>query len=125
MDIYFTLNAIFMDPEPRTTDGMDLKPLLINPAAKLSRKALFFHYPHYYETTTPAGAIRSDGWKLLEYFEDNHVELYNLSDDLAEQHDLSRQMPEKSAGLLRQLHDWRAAIGANMPTTNPDFKSRK
>ena len=65
-------------------DGVSLMPLLKNPSAKLDRDALFFHYPHYYATTTPVSAIRQGDWKLLEYFEDHHLELYNLKDDLGE-----------------------------------------
>ena len=100
-------------------------PVLKNPAAKLDRKALFFHYPHYYSTTTPVGAMRTGDWKLLEYFEDNHLELYNLNDDLSEKTDLAKQMPDKAAELCRQLHVWRESVGAAMPTPNPAFKPKR
>jgi len=53
-------------------DGESLVPLLTNPAAKLKRQALYWHYPHYYATTGPVSSIRQGDWKLLEYFEDNH-----------------------------------------------------
>ena len=88
-------------PTPAVQDGLDLGPLLKNPAAKLDRSDLYFHYPHYYATTTPVGAIRSRDWKLLEYFEDQHVELYNLADDLSEKKDLAGQMPERAAELRK------------------------
>jgi arylsulfatase A-like enzyme len=48
-----------------TLDGIDLAPILKDPTAKIDRDALFFHYPHYYETTTPVSAVRADDWKLL------------------------------------------------------------
>ncbi|MCX6908599.1 MAG: sulfatase-like hydrolase/transferase [Verrucomicrobia bacterium] len=105
-------------------DGTDLSPLLKNPAAKLGREALFFHYPHYYSTTTPVGAMRAGDWKLLEYFEDNRTELYNLKDDLGEKTDLAKQMPEKAAALCQQLHAWRESVGAAMPSPNPAFKPK-
>ncbi len=54
-------------------DGLSLLPLLKDPTTQLDRDALYFHYPHYYPTTTPAGAIRQRDWKLLEYFEDDHL----------------------------------------------------
>ncbi len=65
-DLFFTLAAAAAISLPADTalptdtahDGQDLTPVLKDPAAKLSREALFFHYPHYYETTSPASAVR-------------------------------------------------------------------
>ena len=57
-------------------------------------------------------------WKLLEYFEDKHVELYNLKDDLGEQKDLVAAEPEKAAELRDRLHGWRKTVGAQMPVVN-------
>ena len=114
-----------MPPAADATDGLDLKPVLQNPAAKLDRDALFFHYPHYYHTTTPVSAIRARDWKLLEYFEDNHAELYNLRDDPSEAHDLAAQMPDKAASLRERLHAWRESVHAALPSPNPDFKGDK
>ncbi len=99
-------------------DGLSLLPLLKDPTAgKLERDALFFHYPHYYSTTTPVSAIRQADWKLLEYFEDQHVELYNLKDDPGETKDLAIQQPDQAAKLRQRLADWRKAVGAQVPTS--------
>jgi arylsulfatase A-like enzyme len=103
---------------------MDLSPLLREPKARLDRGALYFHYPHYYATTTPVGAIRARDWKLLEYFEDNRVELYNLPADAGEQQDLAPRMPDKAADLRQRLQAWRKAVEAAMPKPNPDFKGK-
>jgi arylsulfatase A len=100
-------------------DGISLVPPLKNPAAKLKREALFWHYPHYYPTTTPVSAIRQGDLKLLEYFEDNHIELYNLSNDIGERNDLAKQMPEKAMELRKHLDAWRKAVNAQMPTKKP------
>ena len=112
-------------PATDATDGLDLTPVLKDPSSKLDRDALYFHYPHYYHTTTPVSAIRARDWKLLEFFEDNHLELYNLHDDLSEKHDLAKEMPEKAAALRDQLHAWRESVGAVLPQPNPDFKGGK
>lgn len=109
-------------PSDVKIDGIDLGPLLKNQEAKLDRDALFFHYPHYYATTTPVSAIRAGDWKLLEYFEDDHVELYNLKEDLSETNDLALTSPDKTAELRERLHSWRREVGAAIPTPNPDFK---
>ncbi len=101
-------------------DGVDLTRLLRNPSLALEPRQLFFHYPHYYETTTPVSAIRSENWKLLEYFEDSRIELYDLAQDLSETKEVSRQYPVKAAELLQSLRTWRSEIGAVLPTANPN-----
>jgi len=105
-------------------DGQSLVPLLKDPAATLGRDTLCWHYPHYYPTTTPVSAIRQGPWKLLEYFEDNHIELYNLDNDLAEKNDLARRMPEKAKELRKRLNQWRQSVNAQMPSPNPKFSPR-
>jgi arylsulfatase A len=103
-------------------DGVDFTPVLRDPKAKLPREALFFHYPHYYQTTTPVSAVRKGDWKLLEYFEDGRVELFNLKKDLAEKTDLASARPEIAKRLAAELRAWRKEVGALMPEPNPDRK---
>jgi arylsulfatase A-like enzyme len=110
---------------PAAVDGESLVPLLRGTGG-LRREALYWHYPHYHPGgATPYSAIRRGDWKLLEFFEDNRVELYNLRDDQAEQNDLARKLPEQATALRQQLHTWRAALGAQMPTPNPDHDPDK
>jgi arylsulfatase A len=63
--------------------------------------------------------MRSGDWKLLEYFEDGHVELYNLKDDPAETQDRAATNPQKAAELRRLLRHWRRFVGAEVPGPNP------
>lgn len=97
-------------------DGQSFATLLNKPDARLNREALFFHYPHYYPTTTPVSAVRAGDWKLLEYHEDNRLELYNLRADLAESNNLALVERDKASELRARLADWRTAVGARMPT---------
>jgi arylsulfatase A-like enzyme len=104
-------------------DGASLVPLLKDPQARLRRDAIYWHYPHYHPGgATPYGAVRAGEWKLIEFFEGNHVELYNLKDDLGEKNDLAAKLPEKRDELRGRLHAWRKAVGAQMPTPNPNYK---
>ena len=103
----------------RGTDGVSLVPLLRSPSARLPRQDLFFHYPHYYETTSPVSAVRSRAWKLLEYLEDGRLELYNLERDPREERNLAQEMPERARELLDKLRRWRASVDAQMPVSNP------
>jgi len=105
-------------------DGLSLVPLLKNPTANLKRDALYWHYPHYYPTTSPVSSIRQDDWKLLEYFEDKHIELYNLKEDIGEENNLAEKMPGKADELRKLLNAWRKAVDAQMPTPNLKYSSR-
>ena len=96
-------------------DGSSLTPLL-RQAGPLNRDAIFWHFPHYHGSgNRPSGAVRAGDYKLVEWFEDGQVELYNLSDDIGETFDLSESLPEKVAELLEMLHNWHRAVDARMP----------
>jgi arylsulfatase A len=101
-------------------DGASLVPLLTDPDAKLAREAIYFHYPHYHHSR-PAGAIRAGRWKLVEFFDDAPLELYDLDGDLGERVNLAEKMPEKAGQLRGQLAAWRQSVGARMPTANPKY----
>lgn len=103
-------------------DGVDLASVLKNPATRLNRDALFFHFPHYHANTTPVGAVRAGDWKLIEFFEDNRAELYNLHTDPREQTDLAAGESARVAILQTQLARWRREVGAEFPRPNPVFR---
>jgi len=105
-------------------DGESLVPLLKSSGkAKLKRDALYWHFPGYLQATvkngnwrtTPVGSIRKGDWKLIEFFEDGTVELYNLKEDIGQKNNLAKKMPEKARELLEQLRQWRKEIDAPMP----------
>lgn len=96
-------------------DGMSLVPLLKEEGG-VERETLFWHFPHYHGSgNRPSGAVRMGQWKLIEWFEDGAVELYDLQDDPGEEHDLSESEPAKTRELLERLKQWREEVGANMP----------
>jgi arylsulfatase A-like enzyme len=105
-------------------DGVSMVPLLTG-KGKLKRKAIYWHYPHYHGSgNRPSGAVRSGDYKLIEWYENNSIELYNLKDDIGEKHDLAETMPEKAAVLRGMLHTWQKQMKAKMPESGPrdDFK---
>jgi arylsulfatase A-like enzyme len=125
-DLYPTileLAGLPLRPEQHV-DGVSLKPLAAGEKDALEREALYFHYPHYHHINTmgPAGAVRMGDFKLVEVYETGTVELYNLSDDIGEQHDLADQMPELAARMKKMLHNWRVESGSKMTTVNPDYE---
>ncbi len=120
-DFVPTILEIVGAPEAAGIDGESLVPLLAG-SGRLERDALFWHYPHYHPGgATPYGAVRVGDFKLIEFYEDERVELYNLRDDPGESQDLAAELPEKTRELEERLEDWRAQVGAQMPLGNPDY----
>jgi arylsulfatase A-like enzyme len=126
MDFYPTLLELAGLPlQPaQHADGQSLVPILKG-GPSLGRKAIFWHYPHYHGSTwTPGGALRAGNWKLVEFYEEGAAELYQLSDDPAEKHDLSKKHPAKKAELQKLLDGWRKRTGAKMPEPNPGYRPK-
>ncbi|UCG58450.1 MAG: sulfatase-like hydrolase/transferase [Phycisphaerales bacterium] len=117
-------------PAGQTLDGESIVPLLMG-KGRLSRKAIYWHFPAYLEPynerqrpwrATPASAIRQGDWKLIEFFEDGRLELYNVADDISETDNLAAKMPDKTGELHGALINWRKSVGAPVPTErNPKF----
>jgi arylsulfatase A-like enzyme len=127
--IHVDLPATFLEmtqsPAPdQARDGESLVALLKDPAAALKRSAIYQHMPGYLGAgkdswrTTPVGVIQSGDWKLMEFFEDGRLELYDLASDLGETKSLASANPDKTAELHIKLKAWRAETGAAMPTPN-------
>ncbi|MCD6347826.1 MAG: sulfatase [Bacteroidales bacterium] len=125
MDIYPTileLARLPLRPEQHV-DGQVI-PLTIThtststPSSTHSR-TLYWHYPHYHGSMwTPGAAIRQDNWKLIEFYEYENFELYNLNNDLSEMIDLSDSLPDKARELLDKLHNWQKEVNARFPIPN-------
>jgi arylsulfatase A-like enzyme len=98
-------------------DGMSFLPAL--EGKPFRRGPIFWHYPHYSnQGGKPAGAVREDAWKLIEWFEDGRIALYNLAEDPGETRDLASERPEVAKRLLGLLREWRAEVGAVVPRPN-------
>ncbi|HUT30389.1 MAG TPA: sulfatase [Sedimentisphaerales bacterium] len=118
-------------PAGHILDGESIVPLLKGEKS-LKRDAIFWHFPAYLQRnygwketwrTTPASVVRQGDWKLIEYFEDGRLELYNLKDDIGEQNNLVQAMPEKAGQLHELLKRWRRSLNAPVPTElNPEYK---
>jgi arylsulfatase A-like enzyme len=112
-----------LKPDPKNAvDGVSLVPLL-KQKGRLKREALYWHFPH--NEPDPSGAVRLGNHKLIEFFVDGRLELYNLAEDIGEQNNLAGKMPKKAAELREMLRRWRESVGAQMMTPNPDYKPAK
>ena len=96
-------------------DGVSIVPLLKG-GTKPLHDALFWHYPHYgNHGNGPCSSVRVGDWKLIEWLEDESVELFNIATDLSEKNDVAAQHPEIVQQLRERLRAWRKETGANMP----------
>lgn len=101
-------------------DGVDLKPLLQGNA--IADRPLIWHYPHYgNQGGEPSGVYREGPWKLIHYYEDDHVELYDLQQDPSEQHDLADSQRERASRMKQSLQNYLAHVGATYPQPDPRF----
>lgn len=90
----------------------------------IDRDTVYWHYPHFHGSNwSPGAAVRSGKWKLIDFYELDKVELYNMELDPQEQRDLSKVLPEKTKELLTKLHSWQSSIGAQMPVPNPLYRT--
>lgn len=138
VDIYPTLLTM-TGAEPndgQVMDGVDLTPLITGRGV-LPDRALYWHFPAYLQgysridqqrdplfRTRPVSVIRKGDWKLHEYFEDGGLELYHLGNDIGEQKNLAKAMPEKARELHQQLKEWRTQVKAPIPSElNPRYDS--
>jgi hypothetical protein len=98
---------------------------LLRGGAALPREAIYWHYPHYRnQGGAPSGAVRSGEYKLIEFFEDGRLELYNLSRDIRESDDLAQRDPQRAARLHALLQQWRQSVHATLPSINPNYDPR-
>ncbi|MEM9324364.1 MAG: sulfatase [Bacteroidota bacterium] len=116
-------------------DGVNLLPHLLG-ESEIAERTLFWHFPIYLQAynprqnenrdllfrTRPGAVIMKGMWKLHYYFEDRGIELYDLSQDIGEQHNLADTEPAQREELLAILRDWWSDAEAPIPAEpNPDF----
>ncbi|MFT7029306.1 MAG: arylsulfatase A-like enzyme [Marinoscillum sp.] len=101
-------------------DGQSLVPII--KGESLPERPLIWHYPHYgNQGGRPSSIIREGQWKLIHYYEDSTQVLYDLSNDLGEQNDLSIENPERLASLSQKLFEYLNSVNAKYPDKDPEY----
>lgn len=101
-------------------DGRSIAHLFRDPGASQMEAPLYFHYPHYYHApeTSPVSAVRKGDWKLIRFYEEDRVELYNLAEDPSESKDAASVQDQVAADLDAELARWLKQVDAQLPTPN-------
>jgi len=95
-------------------DGKSILPLLKGGTEPI-HESIQWHFPHYGNTGSgPCSSIRVGDWKLIEWFENDTVELFDLATDMGETTDLAAKHPDKAAELKKRLAAWREDVDASM-----------
>lgn len=124
IDFYPTLLDVagVKPPDEYPLDGQSFSPVLQDASATLDRKAIYWHFPGYLQAygpgkwrTTPVSVVRSGPWKLLKFYEDRRLELYNLENDVGETRNLVRQKPTTRDRLVERLDTWLETNDAPLP----------
>jgi hypothetical protein len=60
-------------------------------------------------------------YKLIEFFGDGRLELYDLSRDIGEKHNIAAKETELAARMQLMLAEWRRSVEAKYPEPNPEY----
>lgn len=105
---------------PQPCDGIDFTPAFHG--RDLPQRKFFWHFPHYNGLGgTPASSMLDGDWKLIEWLEDGHLELFNLKVDPGERYNVASPHQDRALAMQAELHAWRAKMHTGMPRPNPDF----
>jgi arylsulfatase A-like enzyme len=114
-----TLLDLVGAPAAQDLDGVNQASLL-RTGKPSPLRTLFWHLPHYTnQGSRPAGAVRDGAWKLVEHYDSEDVELFNLETDAGEARNLAKAEPARMATLRQRLREWRRSVGAQENTPNP------
>jgi len=134
IDLYPTFLELAGEKVPERLDGVSLRSAFQSKG--LPERALFWHFPGYLQSykadpdsaskffrTTPCSVIRKGDWKLMQYFEDGVLELYDLKNDPSEKKNVAKKEADKTKALLKELQAWQRETKAPIPTErNPAFQ---
>ena len=135
LDLYPTIMELAEGEASRPLDGTSLVGLLSGERYKSKDKTMIWHFPYYHpqgesyhecldeigvddkqiSKTKPHSAIRRGRYKLLYFYEDEMVELYDLEKDMSEQNDLSQKRPLLAKSLKRELMEILHSSNARFP----------
>jgi len=120
-----TLLELAGRPVPSGLDGASMAAVLTG-RGPAPRRSLFWHFPHYTnQGSRPSGAMRDENWMLVEFYDDDSAELYDLAADVRETRNLAASQPERVAKMRAALAVWRNSVGAQGNRPNPDFDPAK
>jgi arylsulfatase A-like enzyme len=104
---------------PEDIDGCSFAQGLLS--GRFDQRDIFWHFPHYTnQGGRPSGAMRSGDWLLVEFYDAENAELFNLASDVSERCDLAHLHPDMVLSMRASLDQWRRDNNAQLNVPNPD-----
>ena len=101
--------------------GIDFSQTILH-GNPVEERPLYWHAPHYSnQGGKPASALREGKYKLIHFYEDDTLELYDLEQDLDESDNLAENLPEIRDQLFDKLKAWLNQTNAKLPIPNPEY----
>lgn len=102
-------------------DGISFLPALKSEnQTNSSDRSLIWHYPNKWGGIGPGigttSTIRKGDWKLIYWYKDQKIELYNLAEDIQEENNLADQNPEIAQELVLELGSYLRSVNAQRPS---------
>ena len=108
---------------PQIIDGRSFVPLLDGSGDPSRGRDLFWNFPNIWGETGPGigstCTVRSGDWKLVYFYETGVKELYNIADDIGEEHNLAPERPD----LVRKLSSRLGKYLRKADAQRPSFKA--
>lgn len=106
----------------QVVDGVSFTDVLMNPEKRKDR-VLVWHFPNLWgesqnlkEGYGAYSAIMKGDYHLIYTWETRQLRLYNVKEDIGEQHDLAQAMPDKVKELAAELSDYLRERDAQRPS---------
>jgi len=136
-DFFPTFRELATGESSDSMDGTSFVSLLKG-SGQLKNRSMIWHLPYYHpegnpknkapdeigvedgyiSATYPQSALRKGKYKLLYFYEDKRVELYDLENDIREQNDLSSSDPATATRLKEELLAYLEKVKARLPREN-------
>lgn len=121
-------------PEDAVIDGISFAPVLAG-EVETAREVVFCHYPQYMgggrnppmNLARPCTSVRVGDWKLIRFYADgpdqtDRFELYDLSRDIGETHNLADQYPDIVGKFNAMIDLHLETTDALVPKANPAYR---
>jgi arylsulfatase A-like enzyme len=113
-----TLLELAGAPVPSGLDGISFAKGLLG--GVIPERKMFWHFPHYTnQGSRPSGAMRDGNWLLVQLYDEEKDELYDLSADIGQAQDVAAQHPERVTAMRAALDVWRQENAVQYNKPNP------
>ncbi len=120
-DLFPTVAQLCDVKVDKKLDGRSLAPVLNGNSKVFAKRELYWHKSAERPASTGdyvSTAIRMGNYKLIDFYEQDRIELYDLSKDVSESTNIAAKKPKITRRMLAKIQNWRNEMNVNMPKKN-------